>query len=153
MTTLLGYMESYKLRMRVETLETFLKMVRVMETEMRFHALPLRQIVEKYCGDIEILWQCHLLLEAGKSFDQAWRSGLKAGGKGKGLKAKDIQLMERFGAELGYSDIQGQIAHCELTVKLLEVQIEQARDEQKKKSKLFSMLGLFLGTGVVLLIC
>ena len=35
----------------------------------------------------------------------------------------------------------------------LEEQIEQAREEKKKKSKLFSMLGLFFGTGVALLIC
>ena len=54
MTTLLGYMESYKLRMRVETLESFLKVIRLMETEMRFHALPLRQIIDKYCGDMEL---------------------------------------------------------------------------------------------------
>ena len=32
-------------------------------------------------------------------------------------------------------------------------EIEQAREEKKKKSKLFSMLGLFFGTGVALLIC
>ena len=52
MTTLLGYMESYKLRMRVETLESFLKVIRLMETEMRFHALPFktdyRQILWRY---------------------------------------------------------------------------------------------------------
>ncbi|MFR5069074.1 MAG: hypothetical protein ACLTE2_04045 [Eubacteriales bacterium] len=41
----------------------------------------------------------------------------------------------------------------EVTAKLLEEQIEQAREEKKKKSKLFSMLGLFFGTGVALLIC
>ena len=141
MTTLLGYMESYKLRMRVETLESFLKVIRLMETEMRFHALPLRQIIDKYCGDMDLLWQCHLLLKTGKSFDEAWKSGVAAGTKGSGLKLKDKRLIE------------GQIAHCEVTAKLLEEQIEQAREEKKKKSKLFSMLGLFFGTGVALLIC
>ncbi len=153
MTTLLGYMESYKLRMRVETLETFLKVIRLMETEMRFHALPLRQIVEKHCGDMELLRQCHLQLEIGKSFDMAWKSGVEAGTGGSGLKSKDKSLIERFGAELGHTDIEGQIAHCEVTAKLLEAQIEQAREEKKKKSRLFSMLGLFSGTGIALLIC
>lgn len=146
-------MESYKLRMRVETLEEFLKVIRFMETEMRFHALPLRQIVEKHCGEMEILRQCHMMLQIGKSFEQAWKSGIESGSKGRGLKSKDVQLIEHFGTELGSSDIQGQIAHCEGTIKLLEVQIELAREEQKKKSKLFSILGLFLGTGIVLLIC
>ena len=45
------------------------------------------------------------------------------------------------------------IAAFEESAKLLEEQIEQAREEKKKKSKLFSMLGLFFGTGVALLIC
>lgn len=139
--------------MRVETLETFLKVIRLMETEMRFHALPLKQIIDKHCGDMELLWQCQLALKIGKSFDEAWKSGVIAGTKGMGLKPKDKHLIERFGTELGNSDIEGQIAHCEVTTKLLEEQIEQARDEKKKKSKLFSMLGLFFGTGVALLIC
>ncbi len=152
MTTLLGYMESYKLRMRVETLESFLKVIR-METEMRFHALPLRQIIDKYCGGYGFIMACHLLLKTGKSFDEAWKSGVAAGTKGSGLKLKDKRLIEQFGAELGHTDIEGQIAHCEVTAKLLEEQIEQAREEKKKKSKLFSMLGLFFGTGVALLIC
>ena len=137
----------------VETLESFLKVIRLMETEMRFHALPLRQIIDKYCGDMDLLWQCHLLLKTGKSFDEAWKSGVAAGTKGSGLKLKDKRLIEQFGAELGHTDIEGQIAHCEVTAKLLEEQIEQAREEKKKKSKLFSMLGLFFGTGVALLIC
>ncbi len=152
MTTLLGCMESYKLRMRIETLEEFLKLIRFIETEMRFHALPLRQIVEKHRGDMEILNQCYFMLKIGKSFEQAWKGGIEAGSKGRGLKLKDIQLIEHFGRDLGNSDIQGQIAHCEGSIKLLEVQIELAREEQKKKSKLFSILGLFFGTGVVLLI-
>lgn len=63
------------------------------------------------------------------------------------MKLKDKRLIEQFGAELGHTDIEGQIAHCEVTAKLLEEQIEQAREEKKKKSKLFSMLGLFFGTG------
>ena len=120
---------------------------------MRVHALPLRQIIDKYCGDMDLLWQCHLLLKTGKSFDEAWKSGVAAGTKGSGLKLKDKRLIEQFGAELGHTDIEGQIAHCEVTAKLLEEQIEQAREEKKKKSKLFSMLGLFFGTGVALLIC
>ena len=86
-------MESYKLRMRVETLESFLKVIRLMETEMRFHALPLRQIIDKYCGDMDLLWQCHLLLKTGKSFDEAWKSGVAAGTKGSGLKLKDKRLI------------------------------------------------------------
>ena len=93
------------------------------------------------------------MLKTGKSFDEAWKSGVATGTKGSGLKLKDKRLIEQFGAELGHTDIEGQIAHCEVTAKLLEEQIEQAREEKKKKSKLFSMLGLFFGTGVALLIC
>lgn len=152
-TTLLGFLESYKLRLRVETLETFLKVIGLMETQMRFYQLPLRQIMEKHSGDMALLWQCHLLLQTGKSFEQAWKSAVEAGTKGKGLKEKDKRLICAFGEELGRTDIDGQIAHCRVTEQLLQEQLQIAREEKKKKSKLFTMLGLFCGTGAALLIC
>ena len=65
-----------------------------------------------------------------------------AGTKGSGLKLKDKGLIEQL-VELGHTDIEGQIAHCG-HCKIIEEQIEQAREEKKEKSKLFSMLGLFL---------
>ena len=86
---------------------------------------------------MDLLWQCHLLLKTGKSFDEAWKSGVAAGTKGSGLKLKDKRLIEQFGAELGHTDIEGQIAHCEVTAKLLEEQIEQAREEKKKSPSCF----------------
>ncbi len=120
---------------------------------MRFHALPLRQIMT---NTVEIwIYYGNVIYcsKQEKSFDEAWKSGVAAGTKGSGLKLKDKRLIEQFGAELGHTDIEGQIAHCEVTAKLLEEQIEQAKRRKKKKSKLFSMLGLFFGTGVALLIC
>ena len=75
-----------------------------------------------------------------------------AGTKGSGLKLKDKRLIEQFGAELGHTDIEGQIAHCEVTAKLLEEQIEQAREEKKKVQAVF-YVGIVFGTGVALLIC
>ncbi len=151
--TLLGCMESYKLHLRVEALERFLTLITVIETEMRYYALPLRQIVTRHSDAFAFLCHCQVQLEAGKSFAQAWQAGIAASAKGKGLKQKDKALMEQFGTGLGDSDIEGQLAHCRTTQALLTVQIEQARAEKTKKSKLFSVLGLCGGAGVALLIC
>ena len=43
---------------------------------------------------------------------------------------------------MGHTDIEGQIAHCEVTAKLLEEQIEQAREEKKKKVQAVFYVGI-----------
>ncbi len=74
------------------------------------------------------------------------------GTKGCGLQKKDVQMISDFGIALGSTDLAGQAAHCQLMAQLLENQLETARQEKGKKAKLYSMLGIFFGVAMALVI-
>ena len=90
---MLGCMESYKLHLRVEALERFLTLITVIETEMRYYALPLRQIVTRHSDAFAFLCHCQVQLEAGKSFAQAWQAGIAASAH---KFSNDIRLLQHL---------------------------------------------------------
>ena len=152
-STLLGYSESHKLSVRVEQLELFLRFITSTQTEIRYAAMPVEEIVLKHNEDMRFLHLCSEYCKNGSNFLQAWDAAATNGTKGLGLNSKDISLIRDFGAEFGASDIDGQLAHCKLYIQLILARLENAREEKSKKSKLYLMLGVFFGLAVALLLC
>ncbi len=146
-------MESHKLAMRVEQLEAFLRFISAAQTEIRFSALPVEQIVQKHGENLEFLRLCGENCREGCSFITAWKSGVNAGAKGKGFNEKDITLLHDFGSEFGASDTDGQLSHCSLYYELVSDRLKNAREEKTRKSKLYQMLGVFSGMAAALLLC
>ncbi|WP_255910449.1 stage III sporulation protein AB [Ruminococcus sp. zg-924] len=64
-----------------------------------------------------------------------------------GLKDSDKKLLLDFFSELGLSDCDGQLAHCDLYISLVKQLLDSQREESIKKSKLYRMLGTFCGIG------
>lgn len=146
-------MESHRLAMRVEQLEAILRFISAAQTEIRFSALPVEQIVQKHGEDLEFLRICGEDCKNGSSFITAWESGVNEGTKSKGLNQKDISLLRGFGREFGASDTDGQLSHCALYNELISDGLKNAREEKTRKSKLYQMLGVFSGMAAALLLC
>lgn len=54
---------------------------------------------------------------------------------------------------LGNTDVEGQVSQIELTGKLIEDQLENAKIEKQKNTKLYKTLGVTVGlTAVILLL-
>lgn len=151
-STLAGYMESHKLSLRVEQLEAFLRFITAARTEIHYTAAPVEEIVRKH-GDMPFLKTCAENCQNGSSFTESWAAAVESGAKGFGLLEKDISLLRSFGDGFGASDMDGQLAHCKLFAELTETQLEHAREEKNRKSKLYLMLGIFAGMAVALLLC
>lgn len=147
-----GFLEAYKLRLRVEYLERFLQFIRAVQTEIQFSAFPVRQLVARHREELKLFDLCDQFCSQGEEFPQAWQKASVQGTKGNGLTKKEIQMMAEFGAGLGNTGIAGQISHCELAAQLFQTQLEEARQEKGKKSKLYAMLGIFSGTAMALVI-
>ena len=147
-----GFIESYKLSLRVEQLERFLRFVTTVQSEIQFSSIPVRQLIAKHREDMKLLEFCHQYCEEQQDFPSAWRQATVKGTKGCGLQKKDVQMISDFGIALGSTDLAGQAAHCQLTAQLLENQLEMARQEKGKKAKLYSMLGIFFGVAMALVI-
>lgn len=152
MGTLAGYMESHKLSKRVEQLEAFLRFLSAAQTEIRFAALPVEEIVQRHCGDVEFLKLCGQKCEGGKSFLTAWEEGVRFGTKGCGFTESDLSLFYRFGEGFGASDTEGQLSHCGLYSELVGENLKNAREDKRQKSKLYQVLGVFSGMAAALLI-
>lgn len=91
-------------------------------------------------------------MESGASFFEAWQNALMQLPHSMGLSKEDIRLLTDFGQGLGTTDVEGQLAHCELYKTMFSSRLKQAREEKEKKVKLYRMLGLFSGVAVSLLI-
>lgn len=148
----MGFLEAYKLRLRVEYLEHFLQFILAVQTEIQFSAFPVRQLVARHRGELRLLDLCDTYCSQGEEFPQAWQRAAIQGTKGNGLTKKEIQLMADFGARLGSTGVAGQLSHCEMAAQLFRTQIEEARQDKGKKSKLYAMLGIFSGTAMALVI-
>ena len=68
------------------------------------------------------------------------------------LSADDIALLNDFSKGLGTSDTASQLRHIQLYVKLLQEQLNKARDEVERKSKLYRILPLSAGIAVAVLL-
>ena len=73
-----GYLASLKLSQRVQNLERFLGFVQAAETEIRFSALPVREVVERHGAELAFLQRCAELGREGIPFDEAWRRSVRS---------------------------------------------------------------------------
>lgn len=151
--TLAGYLESHKLTARVEQLEAFLRFLSLAQTEIRFAALPVEQIVQKHGRELEFLRLCAQNCGGGKAFSTVWEQSVTAGTGDGGLLSQDIELLRGFGSGFGASDVDGQLSHCALYTELIGESLKSAREEKGKKSRLYQTLGVFAGITAALVLC
>ena len=151
--TLSGFMESRKLFVRVESLESFLRFLSAAKTEVRYSAVPVIQVIKKHNVGFEFMEECVSNCEKGDHFSAAWERSVACCAKEDGFTACDIKLLLSFGEGFGASDTEGQLAHLELYTGLFGTNLKSARDDRNRKSKLYLMLGIFAGLSSALLLC
>lgn len=151
--TMAGYAQSHRLSQRVEQLEKTLRFLTAAQTEIRYSAADVAEIVQKHGSSLAFLRQCASHCREGEDFHSAWEEGVRTGTKGTGLTEKDRSLLRDFGDGFGASDVEGQLSHCRLYAELLGDRLERAREEKSRKGKLYLMLGSFSGIAVALFLC
>jgi stage III sporulation protein AB len=85
------------------------------------------------------------------SFADSYEKALKEY-QGLGLTPRDREIIGGIGKLLGTADSESQIAGLALYKSELDSAFEAAHDEYKKKSKLFSSLGLLSGVFIVIIL-
>lgn len=150
--TLAGYMESRKLGQRVKELEAFYSFLSSARTEIRYSAAPVERIVKSHGKGQRFLVLCDQLCASGESFPIAWEKSIREGMSGTGLHQRDVDYIREFGAGFGMTDLDGQLAHCQLYLGFISESLTHAREEKQKKEKLYLMLGLFGGISAALLL-
>ena len=154
-SVLVGAMQYRKLDDRVRFWNAFVDFLRFAETSIRYIALPVQELLERYCrenGRLELAAVCRERLDHGELFPEAWANASKQSAKRCFLPAGDLQLLTDFGMGLGVTDVEGQVAHCRLYAASAEEIRQAAREEKRRKGKLSIMLGILLGLGIDLLL-
>lgn len=145
-------MESHKLEKRVAELEAFFSFLSSAKAEIRYSALPVERIVAKHGKKQKFLVLCSQYSQQGESFAQAWQHGLQEGMATTGLTRQDLDYIRDFGLGFGMTDLEGQLAHCQLYIEFIGKVLTTAREEKQKKQRLYLMLGLFGGIAAALVL-
>lgn len=68
------------------------------------------------------------------------------------INMEDKEIIKMFGKLLGKTDIKGQVSQIELSLKLIEKQIEKAEMEKNKNSKLYKTMGVICGMAICIIL-
>ena len=150
-----GIYRSCALTQRVRLLEEYITLINEIETQIRYSAQPLYQMLENMKKKNSIGGFLHNLLSHAQDeddFSQAWERAVDAIENNTGITKQDRVIIKEFGAGLGKTDIDGQIAHCNLCMASARNNLKKAREEKETKSKLYRSLGVLGGTACALLI-
>ena len=152
---LLGYKVSQKFILRCNFLKSYLNFIKYIENESKYTRDVIYELVNNYfCKDemSDFLKLFRENFEKGKLLDESWLLALEKIKSKYYLNKEDYRAIYNFGFNLGKSDLEGQIANCELAFSLAKRQFLKAEEEKNTKSRLYFILSLFLGLSVLLLI-
>lgn len=92
------------------------------------------------------------MLEINSYFENVWEEQVKNYMDQSSLGSNEQEILLQFGRTLGQHDFTQQQKHIQLTIKHLERELEEARDEQDKYGKMAKNLGFLTGLFIVLLL-
>ena len=145
-----GLFKSSGLSKRVRQLELFVGTLGLISTEIRYFASPTDVIVGKIDAlgeykELRVFGICKMKLPKLRDFSRAWEDALNEAKQYLSLADSDYEALLWFGKVLGTTDVEGEIANCEHYGALLRQRLELAREDKKKRGKMYSSLGVLTG--------
>ena len=149
----LGLWKSARLAFRTQWLDEAVRLTRRAAEQIRFSAAPTQVWLRTLTKSGEFRRLTFIQKAAAcppAAFHAVWRQETEH--LPTELTDRDRELIRQFGDGLGASDVAGQLALCEECGRRLEEQHEEARTQQREKSRLYGSLGLLGGLGAALLV-
>ena len=137
-----GLTETLRLRARERELAVFGDALAMLKSAAAYTAEDLRGLL-RLCGENAFLGTVRL----DGPLPETWRAASKAFF----TFSRDRVLSETFLEGYGKSDLEGQIAYITLFEDRAAAALEEARLAAREKGKLYSALGLFLGSAAALI--
>ncbi len=139
---LIGVYYSRRLYRRRDTISDFLSLFHTASIRLDYTGADLCEAFRDNFAGFDFIYD--------ESFDAQWHAFISSFRYI--LTADDYRLLTDFVTQIGASDIDSQRRHIELYTRLLSEQLEQARAEAEKKSKLWQVLPLSAGLVIALLL-
>lgn len=151
---LVGNLISKKYILRVKELKDFKNALNIIESKIKFTYEPLPEI---FVQTSKLLSKniSAIFVQASNNMkslnaEEAWNKSLEESSTN--LYKEDIENIKNFGKMLGKTDKEGQISQLELTKTFIEMQIEKAKVEEEKNSKMYKTLGAIVGLSFVIIL-
>lgn len=148
----LGILKAKTYENRVKELNKFQNALLMFKSKIEFTYEPIKSIFEEiskviYKNEENIFLNSSY---AEKSLTNTWNDSIYK--LKNDFNDEDKEIIRMFGKLLGKTDIVGQVNEIELTMKLIEKQIEKAEDEKKRNSKLYKTMGVIFGMGICIIL-
>ena len=146
---------SISLKRRVLTLEASVRLTEIISSQMRYLSAPIHEIVHRLAANEELsalpfLDEINSLINSGAKPHEAWEQSVAKSDCG--LSLSDKELLADFGRELGKSDVESQLAHCEVFREKLSSRAEDAKSDYTGKGNLYTTIGVVCGLGIATLL-
>ena len=148
----LGIIKAKTFENRVSELSKFQNALVMFKTKIEFTHEPIKNIFEEiskviYKDEENIFLYT---IKNQRNIYVSWNEG--ADKIKKDFTKEDIEIIKMMGKLLGKTDIEGQVNEIELTISLIEKQIEKAELEKIKNSKLYKTMGVICGIGICIIL-
>ena len=154
----IGFLKSEELTERVKKLQEMKRMMILLQGELRFHRAELSEAFENVAERVQEPFK-DFLKETGRrlekkdaGFDKIWEETSVKILTAEGIKREDEQLLDLLKSSLGYLDLTLQTETLNLAILQTEDSINQAKEQQARKGKLYQTMGVTVGALLVLLI-
>lgn len=149
--TAAGFLCASALSKRVRELEGFLDALASISSEIRYSAMPTGEILEKLNAsaryrELRVFGECADRLRDTRDVAKAWTLALEKTRASLSLDEGDLEALAWFGVLFGATDTQGQLANCERYTVLLTQRLACAREDQRRRGRMYSALGILAGT-------
>lgn len=148
-TTIVGFSLAKGLELRKKFLISFLEFLYNLQVNIRYLSDDIFSLIRKSATNNHMNYFAD---ECDGNFEDYWNLSINKIPLAYRLSEDEYSLLKDFGCGLGTTDVEGQIQHIELYKKLFETQIQKAEFSQKNKSRLYIVMGFFIGAITVLLI-
>lgn len=148
----MGLLKSKIFEDRVKELNKFQNALLMFKSKIEFTYEPIKNIFEEISKTL-YKDENNIFLEAiniEKNITETWNNAVD--NYKCNFNNEDKEIIKMFGKLLGKTDINGQVNEIELTMKLIEKQIEKAEEEKSRNSKLYKTMGVVLGMGICIIL-
>ena len=139
---------------KVLRVRSILQMINVIETRLRFCATPVSELLATIeasdCSGLEFVKDCRVSVENGEAFFSSWEKSVKSDRFLAGLMPAVMQNLVDMGADIGVTDLEGQLACCGYYRQIFEGFLADSEEKSKRSSKLFPPLGILLGVSAAI---
>lgn len=148
----MGFGKSMEYKKRIRDLLNVKKILLMLRGEIKYAKSPLAEAFaaigkrqENVFGEFLLQVADGMNEQQGETFLQIWENKLELILPKSALLKEDRQQLKRLGGQLGYLDREMQISTIDLQVEQLEMLIKRLEEEQGKRCRVCSCLGVFAG--------